>query len=154
MRGGGEVSVQLLARQLDRADRIDAVRVYSFDGWGEDTVDSIPVTRGGTPPHSVFELANTYALAWFARRRDELGAFDVLHGYNVALHPTVGLLSSRLDVPSVATLNSYDLLPKRSFGIQSTGLRRLYELTALRASTPAIKWSLGKVDRCIALSSA
>ena len=95
--GGGEISVQLLARQLRGRGKIDSVTVYSFDGESEGTDRyGTQVVRLGTLPRTV-ELSNFYAAM---RLRNQVGTLDLLHGYNMALHPTVGYLSSRYDVPS------------------------------------------------------
>ncbi len=60
----------------------------------------------------------------------------------------------QLDVPSVATLNSYDLLPKSSFGMVADPPRRLYELLAMSTTGRILRTETKRIDRFITLSDA
>lgn len=150
--GGGEISARLLVRQLD--DRIDHVEVFSFDGGETGRVDGVRVTRFPSVPHEVFELSTVAGLTALARHRDRLCDLDVLHGYNLALDPTLGAIGPRLDVASVATLNSYDVLPKRSFGVEPGLARRVYERVAGPTTWRLLHRLRRRVDRFVTLSRA
>ena len=150
--GGGEISVKLLADQL--SPRVDDVTVFSFDGGSETEVDGVPVRRFRRLPYPIMEVANAYAAYALWRERDRVESLDLLHAYNVALHPAVGRISSLLGVPSVATLNSYDLLPKSSFGVTADPPRRLYELLAMPTTGRVLRHDVKLIDRFIALSRA
>lgn len=150
--GGGEISVKLLADQL--SNRGHDVTVFSFDGGDETSVDGVPVHRFRHPPHAVMEAANAYAAYELWRHRDELASLDVVHAYNVTLTPAVGAVASHLDRPSVATLNSYDLLPKSAFGVSAEGPRRLYELLAMPTTGRLLRRAVCHVDRFVTLSAA
>lgn len=150
--GGGEISVKLLANHL-KASGIQ-VTVFSFDGGTKTTIDGVPVRRFRKLPHSIPEAANLYAGHLLHRNKSELSACDVIHAYNVTLHPAVGYITSKIDVPSVATLNSYDLLPKASFGVSASPTRRLYELTAMPTTGRILRRAIKRVNRFITLSEA
>ncbi|SFR41334.1 glycosyltransferase family 4 protein [Halogeometricum limi] len=154
MRGGGEVSVQLLAEHLDRHDAVSDVTVFSFDARREDVVNGVTVRRLGSPPHVLPELGNLYAAAAFEFTETGLDDIDLLHAYNMALNPVVGYLSDRYDVPSVATLNSYDILPKRTFNVEPNRLRRLYERLAFPTTGRVIRAYTRRIDRFVTLSEA
>ena len=150
--GGGEISVKLLADHL--VARGDSVTVYSFDGGDVDRVDGVSVRRFRALPHGLMEVSNTYAASVLRRRRAEISSLDVLHGYNVTLTPALGWLSSRIGVPSVATLNSYDFLPKSAFGVSADPPRRLYELLAMPTTGRLLRRVAARTDQFITLSDA
>lgn len=150
--GGGEISVKLLADQL--AKRGDEVTVYSFDSGDVRDVDGIPVHRFRSLPHGVMEVANGYAAAALWRHRKKLSSLDILHAYNVTLTPAVGWVSSKVSVPCVATLNSYDLLPKSTFGVTPDLPRRIYETLAMPTTGRVLRAQAKRVNRFITLSEA
>lgn len=150
--GGGEISVKLLADQLTA--RGVNVKVFSFDGASETEVDGVPVKRFRKPPHVIPEAANLYAAYSLCRVQDEISSCDIIHGYNVTLHPAVGYISSKLNIPSVATLNSYDLLPKSAFSVTASPARRLYELVAMPTTGRILRNETKRVSRFITLSEA
>jgi glycosyltransferase involved in cell wall biosynthesis len=150
--GGGEISARLLVRRLD--DRVDHVEVFSFDGGESGRVDGVQVTRFPSVPHGVFELSTVAGLAALTRHRDRLRDLDVLHGYNLALDPTLGAIGSRLNVASVATLNSYNVLPKRAFGVEPGTARRLYERFAGPTTWRLLHRLRRRIDRFVTLSRA
>lgn len=150
--GGGEISVQLLATQL--ASRGDDVVVYSFDGGNETSVEGVPVHRFRNPGHTVMEGANAYAVTALWRHRDELASLDVVHAYNVTLTPATGVIARSVSVPSVATMNSYDFLPKRAFGVEPALPRRVYELLAMPTTGRLLRRAARQVDRFVTLSDA
>jgi glycosyltransferase involved in cell wall biosynthesis len=154
MAGGGEVSVELLASHLSGHDGVESVTVYSFDGRNRETVDGVEVVRLGAPPHSIRELSNLYAYLRFRGLRGELAGLDVLHAYNVSLNPVVGVLSDALDVGGVATVNSYDMLPKAAFGVEPSLDRRLYELVTFPTTGRVLRGLSCRLDAFVALSEA
>lgn len=150
--GGGEISVKLLADHL--VARGDSVTIYTFDGGDADRVDGVLVRRFPSLPRGLMEVSNTYVASVLHRRRAELASLDVLHGYNVTLTPALGWLSSRIEVPSVATLNSYDLLPKSAFGVSADPPRRFYELLAMPTTGRILRSVAARTDQFITLSDA
>ncbi|WP_255516736.1 glycosyltransferase family 4 protein [Haloferax sp. KTX1] len=150
--GGGEISVQLLANTL--SSHVESVEVFSFDGNDSTCVDGVTVHRFSKLPHQIFEISNALAYVPLRRKLKQLESFDVLHSYNLALNPSVGRVSMQLDVPSVATLNSYDLLPKSSFGMVADPPRRLYELLAMSTTGRILRTETKRIDRFITLSDA
>nr|WP_275576252.1 glycosyltransferase family 4 protein [Halogeometricum borinquense] len=150
--GGGEISVQLLANQL--SSRVDSVEVFSFGGGDQSTVDGVTVHRFRKLPHQVMEVSNVFAYVALRRKLKRLASFDVLHAYNIALNPAVGRISSQMGVPSVATLNSYNLLPKSAFGVTADPPRRLYELLAMTTTGRILRSETKRIDRFITLSKA
>jgi len=125
MKGGGERSVQLLANHLSDSSRIDDLTVFSFDGTKQEQIDGVSVCRLGSPSPLFTEYQNIAAVP---KLRERLSEFDVVHAYNMELHPAVGYLSSKLDTPSVGTLNSYHFFPKSVSNTTPSLLERLYEL--------------------------
>lgn len=150
--GGGEISVKLFADQLSK--RGEDVTIYSFDGGSQEVVDGVSVRRFRSLPHGVLELSNCYAGYALWSHCEELSSLDLLHAYNVTLTPVTGWLSSRLSVPSVATLNSYDLLQKSSFDVTPDAPRRLYELLAMPTTGRFLRHEAMKVDRFVTLSQS
>lgn len=153
MHGGGEVSVQLLAEQLTEDARVEAVRVFSFDGRETETVDGLPVERLASVPGGVFEVSNAVA-ALALRRRGAFRDLDVVHAYNVALNPAVGYLGARTGTPTVATLNSYDCFPKSVTGTEPSLARRAYEATAMPTTGRVLHRFAKRIDAFVALSRA
>lgn len=153
MHGGGEVSVQLLAEQLQFDDRIQSVRVYSLDGSKRETLNGVQVHRLADVPTNVFEVGNTLATVML-RRRTDISSLDILHGYNVTLNPTVGYIGKTHDTATVATLNSYDCFPKAAIGIEPSVQRRLYELVAMSSTGRILHKYAKQTDAFIALSRA
>lgn len=150
--GGGEISVKLLVEQL--VDRGHDVQVFSFDGGERTDVNGFNVHRFRGIPRGILEIANGYALFELWRARDSVASLDVMHAYSVTLNPAVGRVSSSLDVPSIATLNTYDLLPKAAFGVNANPPRRLYELLAMPTTGRFLRREVKRIDRFITLSHA
>lgn len=98
--GGGARSCHLIAKELQK--RVN-VEVISFDA--EETqlseIDSVSVQRI-KPASSEKTLLN---LQSYNHLKKQLSKFDLIHTYNMDLMPSLGLLTSRFGVPSVATLN-------------------------------------------------
>lgn len=149
--GGGERSTQLLATRLAASDRVDGVTVFSFDGSGETTDDGVTVERLGSVSPTVTELQNLRVLP---KLRPRLSQFDVVHSYNMELHPTVGFLSDRLGVPSVATLNSYHFFPSSVTNTTATGVAKVYERIGLPTTGRVMRHYMGRIDAFVALSRA
>lgn len=149
--GGGEISAQLLAKHLRRFEETE-VHVYSFDGKSRTDVDGVPVTRLGNPP-SLPEISNPYA---YVKLRNELSSdeYDVLHAYNMELHPVTGYLSDLTGIPSVATLNAYTFLDKRSLGMEISGNERVYNDLFRPTTGRLLKRGVRRIDALIALSNA
>lgn len=149
--GGGEKSAQLLATGLADAERVDTVTVFSFDGRERVMKDGVRVVRLGTVSSTVTELQNLVA---GNRLRHRLSEFDIVHGYNMELHPALGFLSNRYEVPSVATLNSYHFFPASVSNTTSTGLEHLYELVGQPTTGRVLRQYMKRIDAFIALSQA
>lgn len=148
-RGGGEISAKLLAEQLSlRTDH--SVYVHSFDGDCSETINGIPVTRHQRVPR-IPEIASSIA---FWELKDISPKFDILHAYNMKLHPAVGALSRKYNIPSVAHLNSYTYLNKRSLGMSLTGGERLYNDLIRPVSKIGVRKLIMQIDRLIALSDS
>ncbi len=148
--GGGGRSVQLLAEQLGGTDRIGSVTVYAFDG-DDDRERTVTVRRLGDVPSAVTELQNLLA---FRKLRGRLGDHDIVHGYNMELHPAIGYLSTREDVPSVATLNSYHFFRSSVTNTTATGLERLYEVIGYPTTGRLLRRAIARIDVLVALSRA
>ncbi|AXG11125.1 glycosyltransferase family 4 protein [Haloplanus rubicundus] len=149
--GGGEISARLLAEQLSARNWIDDVTVYAFDGDTTETVGGVTVHRLGAVPQYPYTLPNE--LAYRRLRSRELDA-DLLHAYNMHLHPTVGRLAAERGLPSVATLNAYPLIDWADIGVTPSLQRRLYEHTVLRVERPRLKRQMRNVDVFLPLSGA
>ena len=98
--GGGARSCHLIAKELQK--RVN-VEVISFDA--EETssaeIEGVSVQRI-KPDSSEKTLLN---LQSYNHLKKQLSKFDLIHTYNMDLMPSLGLLTSRFGVPSVATLN-------------------------------------------------
>jgi len=148
-RGGGEISVQLLAEQLSIRTEHN-VQVHSFDGHTKEQVNGIPVVRHRTTP-PVPEVASAVALYELSEVATDV---DVLHGYNMELHPALGLLSKFWSIPTVAHLNSYTYIDKRTLGMELSGGERLYNDVLRRITRRPVRSLLSEIDQIIALSTA
>jgi len=149
--GGGEISAQLLAEQLQARDEIDEVVVYSFDGKSTETVGDIAVFRLAEIPQYPYTLPNK--IAFKKLMRVDLDC-DVIHAYNMHLHPAVGRLSETLETPAVATLNAYPLIDWKKVNVTPSSKRRLYEQTLLRIERPRLLKQMAHIDVFLPLSSA
>jgi glycosyltransferase involved in cell wall biosynthesis len=150
--GGGELSAQLLAKSLQRyGEGVDEVMVFSFDGNVRETVAGVDVHRLGTPSSFITERLNLAALP---KLRGRLGAFDVVHAYNMELHPVVGYLSDREGFASVGTLNSYHYFPKSVINVTPSRLERLYELVGLPTTGRVLTSYTKRFDALVALSES
>ncbi|MDL0138937.1 glycosyltransferase family 4 protein [Halobacterium salinarum] len=148
-RGGGEISSQILAEQL--ATRTDhAIEVHSFDGRSEGQINGVPVIRHRDTP-SVPEISSLIAAhdLW-----NVVEDFDILHAYNMELHPAVGILSKYKSIPSVAHLNSYTYIDKRVLGMDLAGDERLYNNMVRPVTGGVVKRSINQIDHIIALSNS
>jgi glycosyltransferase involved in cell wall biosynthesis len=149
--GGGEQSAHLLATSLGASDRIRDITVLSFDGQERTTVDGIDVHRLTTAPSTVTEYQNVVAARAMGNR---LADFDVVHGYNMELHPAIGYRCSRSDVVSVATLNSYHFFKSSVTNTTASGLQRLYELVGYPTTGRILRHYMKQIDAFVALSHA
>ena len=149
--GGGEQSTKLLATQLATQDRIDGVTVFAFDGTGSAVRDGVTVRRLGTVSSFITELQN---ISVGRKLSGRLAEFDVVHAYNMELHPVVGYLSDRAGVPSVGTLNSYHFFPSSVTNTTAEGLERIYELIGQPTTGWLMRQSMMRMDGFIALSRA
>jgi glycosyltransferase involved in cell wall biosynthesis len=98
--GGGARSCHLIAKELQK--RVN-VEVISFDAEENQSseLEGVPVQRI-KPASSEKTLLN---LQSYNHLKRQLSKFDLIHTYNMDLMPSLGLISSRFGVPSVATLN-------------------------------------------------
>lgn len=149
--GGGEISVQLLANQLHSHETVDELEVFSFDGTNTETVDGVQVSRLADVPQYPYTLPNEIA---YRKLKSEELDFDLLHAYNMHLHPAVGRLAAERDIPAVATLNAYPLLDWASIGVTPSLQRRVYESTVLRLERPRLRKQMQRIDLFLPLSSA
>ncbi|RDI70458.1 glycosyltransferase family 4 protein [Halopelagius longus] len=154
MHGGGEVSVRLLAEHLADSDRVGPVTVYSFDGRGREVRSGVEIKRLGYVPTGIHELSNAFGAVRSLRHVDEIAAHDVLHSYNVELNPLAGYLSKAHGVPTVATLNSYDVLPKSAIGVSPKPSRRAYERIAMPTTGRLVRRCMKEIDVFVTLSEA
>lgn len=148
--GGGEISARLLAEQLQERNLAD-VTVYAFDGDKAERVGDVPVRRLANVPQYPYTLPNEIA---YRKLRTESLNCDMLHAYNMHLHPAVGRLSAYLGVPAVGTLNAYPLINWSDIGVTPSLQRRLYELTVLHFERPRLKRQMTEIDLFLPLSSA
>lgn len=148
--GGGEISVQLLAEHLVGEDQIDDLEVFSFDGRRHQRIDGVPVRRIRPIPGTVTELQNLRA---YRHLRSRLDAFDMVHAYNMELHPVVGLLTDSRSIPSVATLNSYHFFPRTVSGATPRPLERIYERIGHPTTGRVLQHYVRRIDRLVAISS-
>ncbi|RJX47981.1 glycosyltransferase family 1 protein [Halonotius pteroides] len=149
--GGGEQSTKLLSTQLLTQERIDSVTVFAFDGTETTVQNDVTVQRLGRVSPFVTELQN---LSVARKLRGRLAEFDVIHAYNMELHPVVGYLSTREGVPSVGTLNSYQFFPSSVTNTSADGLEWLYERIGLPTTGHLMRLSMMQMDAFIALSEA
>jgi glycosyltransferase involved in cell wall biosynthesis len=155
IQGGGEISVQLLAEQLAAHDDITAVHVFAFDGTAEATRENgVVVHRVVDVIDRIPEIANVQAALAIREYAEVLNDCDVFHAYNMVLNPITGYLGERYDVASVATLNSYDVLPKAAFGVKPKPLRHAYEVLAMPTTGRILRSYMQRVDHFITLSEA
>lgn len=98
--GGGARSCHLIARTLNN---IVNVEVISFDGkkTSSTEIDGVLVHRL-KPTSSEKTSLN---IQCFNYLRNKLGKFDLIHTYNMDLIPSIGLLTGKYKINSVATLN-------------------------------------------------
>lgn len=148
--GGGEVSARLLAEQLQQRGIAD-VTVYSFDGEKDELVGGVEVRRLSNVPQYPYTLPNEIG---YRKLRQAEPDCDVLHAYNMHLHPAVGRLSQQLDIPAVATLNAYPLINWADVGVTPSIQRKAYERTLLRLERPRLKRQMRNIDVFLPLSSA
>jgi len=149
--GGGEASVELLATRLRNRDRIDEVVVFTFDGTETSVRNGIEVRRLRDIPATITELQNVRAYRHLAHNVE---GFDVLHAYNIELHPAVGALSARWSPTTVATLNSYHFLPKSVSNATPAPVERVYELIGHPTTGRLMMRYINRIDSFIAISSA
>lgn len=149
--GGGQRSAELLATHLAEADAVDGVTVFSFDGAENTVRDGVTVRRLGAVSSTVTELQNLAALR---KLRGRLAGFDVVHAYNMELHPLVGYLSTREGVPSVGTLNSYHFFRSSVTNTTPDPLERLYEAVGYPTTGRLLRRYMKRIDVFVALSDA
>ena len=148
--GGGEISVRLLAEQLQESDRVDDLTVLSFDGKGTERRNGVDVHRLADVSSFLTEWQNLRALPKLRRHVDE---FDVLHAYNMELNPVVGAIGTTRQIGTVATLNSYHFLPKAVSNVTPGPLNRLYEAVGHPTTGRIMRRYMKQIDSFIALSS-
>lgn len=148
--GGGEISARLLAEQLQEHGVAEVV-VYSFDGKSDEEVNSVSVHRLANVPKYPYTLPNE--IAYRKLRSADLDA-DLLHAYNMYVHPAVGRLSASTRTPAVATLNAYPLINWKNVNVTPSLKRQLYELTVLRMERPRLQAQMRNIELFLPLSDA
>ncbi|WP_158546587.1 glycosyltransferase family 4 protein [Haloferax sp. Atlit-4N] len=147
-RGGGELSAQLLAEQfVDQTEH--SVVVHSFDGRSQELINGVHVVRHRDLP-SIPELSSIIAIKslW-----DLIEDYDIIHGYNMELHPAVGFLSKHKSIASVAHLNSYTFVDKNSIGIDMPKQEMIYNNYVRPSVGRVSKHYLSQISTLIALSN-
>jgi glycosyltransferase involved in cell wall biosynthesis len=137
--------------QLLTQAEIDEVTVFAFDGTGTTVQNGVTVRRLGRVSPFITELQN---LSVARKLRGRLAEFDVVHAYNMELHPVVGYLSTREGVPSVGTLNSYHFFPSSVTNTTADGLEWLYERIGLPTTGRLMRRSMMQIDAFVSLSHA
>jgi glycosyltransferase involved in cell wall biosynthesis len=150
VQGGGERSAKMLAEQLRNDPRIDRTVVLAFDGSATETVGGVEVRRLRPVSSTLTEWQNLLTYGPLAGHAPE---FDLLHAYNMELHPAVGRLASKGVVGTVATLNSYHFLRKSVANATATGLERAYELVGYPTTGRVLRRYMGRIDTFVALST-
>ncbi|MEF8802092.1 MAG: glycosyltransferase family 4 protein [Halolamina sp.] len=149
--GGGERSAKLLAENLAETERIDSVTVLPFDGDGTNKTNGVLVDRQGTVSSTVTEWQN---LRVWPILRSRLSEFDIVHSYNMELHPVVGTITNQQDIPSVATLNSYQFFPSSVSNTTPNPAERMYELVGHPTTGRVLRHYMKRIDVFVALSKA
>jgi len=149
VQGGGEVSARMLAEHLCGADRIGDVVVLSFDGVGTETRNGVEVRRLADVSPTLTEWQNAVA---YRHLRDVVDEFDVVHAYNMELHPAVGALADRTSAATVATLNSYHFLPKSVSNTSPGAAERIYETVAHPTTGRLFRYLMNRIDAFVAIS--
>jgi len=150
--GGGAVSARLLARMLSANTAVEKVTVYTFDGDGPSNQDGTRIRRYKSPSQFSFEIINTYA---YIKLRSVLPQddVDIIHSYNMQLHPVVGHLSEKFEIPSVATLNSYAYIPYSEIDIPVNSLLEWYKHLSKHTTSHVLRNRMRNIDSFIAISS-
>ncbi len=149
--GGGEHSVALLAEQLQHSSRVDTVVVLSFDGCEREMRNGVEVRRLSKVSSFITEWQNIRGVLAL---HNKLEQFDVVHSYNMELHPAIGALTSDSPIGSIATLNSYHFLPKSAVNLIPDLPNRLYEVIGYPTTGRILRHYMQQVDRFISLSTA
>jgi glycosyltransferase involved in cell wall biosynthesis len=151
--GGGEISAKLLAEQLVSQFPSIEVTVYTIDGVKEERVNDVHIKRLGDVSHKLIELSNVYFL-YKALKEKINPSIDVLHAYNMELHPSVGCISNYHNIPSIGSLNSYRFFKSVDINTKPDLERRLYEIMFLPTTGRILKNQMKRLDRYTALSKA
>lgn len=149
--GGGQRSARLLATQLTIQERIDEVTVFSFDGTNTAHRDGVKINRLGNVSQFLTEYQNIVA---YRKLRTRIESFDIVHAYNMELHPIIGYFSEKLDFPSVATLNSYHFFPSDISNTTATGFEQIYESIGYPTTGRVLRYYMKQIDAFVALSDA
>jgi len=147
--GGGEIEVELLAQQLQKADRISGVTVLSFDGKKTDERDGITVERLASLSSLLTETQNLLALRHL---RHHVDRFDIVHAYNMELHPVVGSLTGGGSPKAVGSLNSYHFFNRAVTNVSPGPLERLYESVGYPTTGRVLRYYMRQLDHFIAIS--
>jgi len=144
IQGGGEISLKLLAESLAKHYRI---QVISFDGAEVETINGVLVKRVRDIGR-IRELKNGGA---FLKLTSEIENFDILHSFNMKLHPATGLLGQCFGIKTIATLNDYTFFPPEVAGYPPKHwLKKPYFVISNRILLPFVK----QIDRFICISSS
>lgn len=151
VKGGGEISVKLLAESLAGSARVTNVTVLSFDGNRVDSRNGVEIHRLRRISATVTEWQNIVA---GLSLHSQIGNYDVAHAYNMELHPIVGVLGPRRVDATVATLNSYHFLPKSVSNTDPSFPERVYELLGYPTTGRFMRNVMNRIDAFIPISSA
>ncbi|RLM95884.1 glycosyltransferase family 4 protein [Haloarcula sp. Atlit-7R] len=152
--GGGEISLQLLAENLAKQNWVDSVQVFTIDGNAVEHRNGVKIYRVAEIDSGIKEITNIRALYNFSSYLNDIKQLDILHSYNMKLHPVAGYLSKRYDIPSVATLNSYEYITEKLSAQYDNPIKLAYRyvsLSLLKALT--LSWR-DDIDQLVALSES
>lgn len=149
--GGGEISARMLAEQLQVDERVDSAVVLSFDGVTTERRNGVEVRRLADLSSPITEWNNVRAFPLLRRHIDD---FDVVHAYNMELHPAVGAVGKGRSVGTVATLNSYHFLPGSVTNTRSSYLQRLYDVVGRPTTGRILEHYMKEIDVFVGLSTA
>jgi glycosyltransferase involved in cell wall biosynthesis len=152
--GGGVVSTRLLVEQLSLRPEISSAKVVSFDGDDFEQTNNYPVYRLSNVDTQSKFLENILAGKDIAFNSELITATDIVHTYNMNLVPLAGIIGNVFDVSTIATLNSYMYLPKRSYLPDVSIPMQIYDKFITQSDSGLFRYFMKKTDHFICLSNA
>ena len=115
-KGGGEISVELLARTLKK-NGID-VTVLSFDGDKEEKINNITIMRKSF--HDKKGVYGKLRMMFYIKKISK--EYDIIHAYNMFFYEYLGILSLFFGIKIIGSLNN---LPDISLGTTKNPFKKL-----------------------------